>query len=381
MARNTELAELAESIFADSYEKEATGLDRTAWTACAESGLTALTAPDTGGTLDDAAVLLEAAGAWAARVPLAETDLLAGWLARAAGVEVPDGPLAAVVTAPEATAPIGGDPAAPSAGAEPRPGATTPTGANTPTGATAPTGVSGGSLTTGGGAVSGTLTRVPWGRSLAAVVVLDGEQVLVLDATTATVTEAANLAEEPRDTLVFSGSTPLASGAAPAGAATELALRAALARSLLLAGAARGALARSIGYAGERVQFGRPIGKFQAVQQMLAEAGSEVAAASAASATAARTAQNAGFAAPETTFAVAAAKARCGEAATAVARIAHQVHGAIGFTREHDLRLVTTRLWAWRDEDGNESYWNDRVGAVALDAGADGLWPLVTGRP
>ncbi|MBP2368394.1 acyl-CoA dehydrogenase family protein [Pseudonocardia parietis] len=369
MARNTELAELAESIFADSYEKETTGLDRTAWTACAESGLTALTAPDTGGTLDDAAVLLEAAGAWAARVPLAETDLLAGWLARAAGVDVPDGPLAAVVTATEPTAPIGGDPAAASAVAEPRPGAA------------APTGVSGGSLSTEGGTVSGTLARVPWGRSLAAVVVLDGEQVLVLDASAATVTEAANMAEEPRDTLTFSGATPLATGTAPAGAATELALRAALARSLLLAGAARGALARSIGYAGERAQFGRPIGKFQAVQQMLAEAGSEVAAASAASAAAARTAQTAGFAAPETTFAVAAAKARCGEAATAVARIAHQVHGAIGFTREHDLRLVTTRLWAWRDEDGNESYWNDRVGAVALDAGADGLWPLVTGRP
>lgn len=351
MARNTELAELAESIFGDTYDRDATGLDRAAWKACEESGLTALTAPDTGGTLDDAGVLLEAAGAWAARVPLAETDLLAGWLARAAGVEVPAGPLAAVALGPGVAA-----------------------------------GSPGGTLTTAGAAVAGTLTRVPWGRSLAAVVVVeeggpDGERVLVLDAATATVTEAANVAEEPRDDLTFAGATPLATGTAPAGAAAELGLRAALGRSLLLAGAARGALARSIGYAGERVQFGRPIGKFQAVQQMLAEAGSEVAAAAAASAAAARTAQGAGFAAAETAFAVAAAKARCGEAATAVARIAHQVHGAIGFTREHDLRLVTTRLWAWRDEDGNDAHWNDRVGAAALDAGPDGLWPLVTGRP
>ncbi|MBC3192120.1 acyl-CoA dehydrogenase [Pseudonocardia sp. C8] len=349
MTRNTDLARLAESIFADSYEKDATGLDPAAWQACADAGLTTLTAPDTGGTLDDAAVLLEAAGAWAARVPLAETDLLGGWLARAAGLEVPDGPLTAV-----ATRVPGGDPSP---------------------------GTPGGVLTSDGPAVSGTLPRVPWGRSLAAVVVLDADRVLVLDPATAAVTEGANLAEEPRDTLAFSGTAPLATGTAPAGAGAELALRAALARALLLAGAARGALARSIGYAGERRQFGRPIGKFQAVQQMLAEAGAEVAAAAAASAAAARTAQAAGFAAPETLFAVAAAKARCGEAATVVARIAHQVHGAIGFTREHDLRLVTTRLWAWRDEDGNEAHWNDRVGALALDAGADGLWPLVTGRP
>lgn len=357
MARNSDLADLAVSILAaGSDDREGTGLDTAAWKACAGAGLTSLTDPETGGTLDDAAVLLEVAGAAAARLPLAETDLLAGWLARAAGFAVPDGPLAAVVT--DAT---GGD---------------------------RPAGAAGGALTgggthggTGGGTVSAELTRVPWGRSLAAVVVLDGDRVLVLDAAAARVTEGVNLAEEPRDGLTLDAVTPTATGTAPAGAATELTLRAALARSLLLAGAARGALAASVAYAGERTQFGRPIGRFQAVQQMLAEAGSEVAAASAASAAATSTAQRAGFAAAETAFAVAAAKARCSEAATAVARISHQVHGAIGFTREHALRLVTTRLWAWRDEDGNEAYWNDRVGAAALAAGADGLWPLVTGRP
>ncbi|MFP5071378.1 acyl-CoA dehydrogenase family protein [Pseudonocardia nantongensis] len=374
MGRNAELAELAESIFADSYDKDAVGLDHAVWTACAGAGLTTLTDPGTGGTLDDAAVLLEAAGAWAARVPLAETDLLGGWLARAAGLEVPDGPLTAVAAAPGS---------ARRAGSAPGTGSASGSGADRSAG---PEGHPGGLARDQGasgntGTVSGTLARVPWGRSLAAVVVLDADRVLVLDASDAQVTEGANVAEEPRDTLTFSGATPLAAGAAPSGAAEELALRAALARSLLLAGAARGALARAIGYAGERVQFGRPIGKFQAVQQMLAEAGSEVAAASAASAEAARVAGTHGFADPATTLAVAAAKARCGEAATVVARITHQVHGAIGFTREHDLRLVTTRLWAWRDEDGNESYWNDRVGAAALDAGPGGLWQLVTGTP
>ncbi|ALE83469.1 hypothetical protein XF36_10180 [Pseudonocardia sp. HH130629-09] len=351
-------------LAAGSDDREGTGLDTAAWKACAGAGLTSLTDPETGGTLDDAAVLLEVAGAAAARLPLAETDLLAGWLARAAGLAAPDGPLAAVVT--DATS--GDRPAGAARGAL--------TGGGTHAGTDGGTGG-----VPGGGSVSAELTRVPWGRSLAAVVVLDGDRVLVLDAAAARVTEGVNLAEEPRDGLTLDAVTPTATGTAPAGAAAELTLRAALARSLLLAGAARGALAASVAYAGERTQFGRPIGRFQAVQQMLAEAGSEVAAASAASAAATSTAQRAGFAAAETAFAVAAAKARCSEAATAVARISHQVHGAIGFTREHALRLVTTRLWAWREEDGTEAYWNDRVGAAALAAGADGLWPLVTGRP
>jgi acyl-CoA dehydrogenase len=129
------------------------------------------------------------------------------------------------------------------------------------------------------------------------------------------------------------------------------------------------------------VQFGRPIGRFQAVQQQLALAAAEVAAASAAASAAARVATADGMLAASTRFAVAAAKARTGEAAGEVARIAHQVHGAIGFTREHDLRLLTTRLWAWRDEDGSEAEWQEWLGGAALEAGADGLWPLITGAP
>jgi acyl-CoA dehydrogenase len=134
-------------------------------------------------------------------------------------------------------------------------------------------------------------------------------------------------------------------------------------------------------YAGERIQFGRPIGRFQAVQQQLALAAAEVAAASAAAEAAARVATGDGIGAASTRFAIAAAKARTSEAAGAVARIAHQVHGAIGFTREHDLRLFTTRLWAWREEDGSDAEWNTEVGAMALAAGPDELWPIVSGTP
>jgi acyl-CoA dehydrogenase len=232
----------------------------------------------------------------------------------------------------------------------------------------------------GGATVSGALRKVPWARSAAGIVVLTGDSVLLLDPAAATITHGANLAEEPRDDVMLENVTldAAATATAPARAAAEFTLRAALGRSLLLAGAANGALAMAVRYAGERVQFGRPIGRMQAIQQQLALAAGEVAAAAAASGAAARKAEAAGFGDPATGFAVAVAKARCGEAAGQVARIAHQVHGAIGFTREHDLRLVTTRLWAWRDEDGSDAYWNERVGRRVLDAGAGGLWPLVT---
>ncbi|MBV9315450.1 MAG: hypothetical protein JO100_17350 [Pseudonocardia sp.] len=94
--------------------------------------------------------------------------------------------------------------------------------------------------------------------------------------------------------------------------------------------------------------------------------------------TAVRIASDRDFAGDDAGVAVAVAKARTGEAAGVVARVAHQVHGAIGFTLEHDLRLVTTRLWAWREEDGSDAYWNAFVGRQALAAGVDGLWPMLT---
>jgi acyl-CoA dehydrogenase len=336
---NAELQELAESVFADA-RGAGTGFDAALWKTLEDTGLARLTLPgDAGGsegTFADTAVVLAAAGAHAARVPLVETDLLAGWLLHSAGITVPSGPLTAVA----------------------------------------------GELELAGSRVRGVLRRVPWARAAAGIVVLAPEHVVLLGPERVTVTDGVNLAEEPRDTVVVEGEVaPTAVAALPGGVAEELRLRAAFGRAQLLAGAARGALASAVRYAGERVQFGRPIGRFQAIQQQLALAAAEVAAASAAASAAAAVVTAGGFAAPASRFAVGAAKARTGEAAGAVARIAHQVHGAIGFTREHDLRLVTTRLWAWRDEDGSDAEWNAEIGAATLAAGPDGLWPMVTGSP
>jgi len=75
-----------------------------------------------------------------------------------------------------------------------------------------------------------------------------------------------------------------------------------------------------------------------------------------------------------------AAKIRCSEAAEKGAAIAHQVHGAIGFTIEHILHRYTLRALAWRDDFGHESYWAVELGKMVAARGADELWPLVASR-
>ena len=56
------------------------------------------------------------------------------------------------------------------------------------------------------------------------------------------------------------------------------------------------------------------------------------------------------------------------------------VFGAIGFTREHILHRYTRRLWAWRDDFGNESEWAEQLGRRVIAAGADELWPMLAAR-
>lgn len=131
-----------------------------------------------------------------------------------------------------------------------------------------------------------------------------------------------------------------------------------------MAGALNAAFKRTLEYANERVQFGRPIGKFQAIQHQLAVMSEHV--------FAARMAAQLGCAS-DTAFPdrlrAATAKARCSEAALAVAETAHAIHGAIGFTEEFDLQLLTRRLHAWRQAAGSESYWYGVAGDALLAHG------------
>jgi hypothetical protein len=147
------------------------------------------------------------------------------------------------------------------------------------------------------------------------------------------------------------------------------ALTMALVRACQMAGAMQGALELSAQYVRERQQFGKPLASFQAIQQQLAVFAEEAAAASTAAAAACR-AKDRG----DAVFEIAAAKLRANMAVTVATSVAHQVHGAMGFTAEYKLHQFTRRLWQWRSEYGNDRYWADKLGAAVAARGAQGYW-------
>jgi acyl-CoA dehydrogenase len=320
------------------------------WSALEEGGLTLPLVPESrggaGGDWRDAHTVVRAAGKHVAPVPLAET-IVAGWLLGQAGLDVPLGPLT--------IAPVHRDERLRLERAG------------------------------GGWRLSGTASRVPWGGAAAHVVVVaeggDGSptaegrtMIALVPKGAARVSADRNLALEPRDALAFDGVTVAA--AAPARVAPDAAvLYGAMARAAQMAGALESLLEQSVRYATERKQFGRPIGNFQAIQHNLALLAGHVAAAGIA-------AEHAFVAADrgEPRLAVAAAKVRAGEAAGLGAGIAHQVHGAIGFTYEHSLHFATRRLWSWRAECGSESQWAQALGRAVAKQGAERLWADLTTR-
>jgi acyl-CoA dehydrogenase len=312
-----------------------------AWRALEGNGLAhawvAEAAGGAGASIADGFEILTLAGEFALDVPLAET-LLAGWLLSAAGVPVPAGKLA----------PIGD-----------------------------------GIAVDDDGRLRGRATAVPFAREVDRFAVVGrrgGECVVALvDRAACAIHARDNLAGEPRDTVIVDGAAPIALAVAPAELADGLGSMGAVARACQMAGALRGILARSVAYAGERVAFDRPLGKFQVIQHALARLAGETAIALAASGSAAD-ALASGDDADGVFLEVASAKIRVGEAAAAGAAIAHQVHGAIGFSTEHPLHLFTQRLWAWRDDFGSETAWAVRLGHRVAAAGADALWPMVAAR-
>jgi len=321
------------------------GIDRDLWHVLDTAGLLTVGVPEqaggSGGTLAEAAVLLRRAGEYAAAVPLAESGILGGWVLAAAGLELPTGILTVGSGEVDATP---GD---------------------------------------GGWRLSGTMQRVAYARVADTVAGVarspDGPCAFAVPVKEAAlVTPGQNLAREPRDTITFDVTvTPERAAPIAAAAADELACRGALARALMLAGAAQRALTLSTEYALLRRQFGRPIASFQAVQQHLATLACEVAASQAA-ADAAVTACTAGFDRPAARHAVAASKVRTAQAAGLVSASAHQVHGAIGMTQEHALHLTTSRLWSWRDEWGTEDTWAEELARSAL-TGPNDLWQTIAG--
>jgi len=347
MADNTDniIVDTATRIFQDLCgpdtvnEAEKGVWPKSLWGALEESGLPLTWVPDelggAGAALADGFAVLRVAGRFAAPVPLAET-LMAGWLLMQAEIAVPGGPLT--------IAPIHTD---------------------------------GRIALTADGTLSGRARRVPFARNAGHIAVRahrGGEPVVALVATSGLpISQATSLAGEPRDDVAFDGAMPEAVRPAAVDQ-DQLVCFGAAVRLQQIAGALEKILEQSVQYALDRSQFGRPIAKFQAVQHNLAILAGEVAAASAAADAAAEACAGPQIAIGE----VAIAKVRGGEAAGTGAAIAHQVHGAMGFTYEHSLHHATRRLWSWREEFGNEAVWAARLGRMVAARGADELWPFVT---
>jgi len=314
------------------------------WNALEESGLPLTWVPDTlggaGAEISDGFAVLRVAGRFAAPVPLAET-LMAGWLLAQAGVEVPAGPMT--------LAPIYED---------------------------------GNIVIDGDGRLRGRARDVPFARSASHIAVLasrNGAPVVALvQAAGLAIAQSTSLAGEPRDTVSFDGAVAQKTAPAPDLDPAAVVRLGAAVRAQQMAGALEHILDQSVQYSLDRVQFGRPIAKFQAVQHNLAQLAGETAAAGAAADAASEAIAQNGISGPIVTAEIAVAKVRVGEAASTGAAIAHQVHGAIGFTREYSLHHATRRLWAWREEFGNETFWAMRLGRMVAAAGADALWPTIT---
>lgn len=336
------LRETAARVFADHTEArmlaqaETGAWPKAAWDAVVESGLHRALVPEAAGgfgvSVPAAMSILRVAGEYALPLPLAET-MLAGWLLGRAGLDGPDGPLTVAPVVQGDVLDLRRD------------GATW--------------------------CLTGEASRIPWGRhAVAAVVVTDGHVALVgRDAWT--ISEGENLAREPRDTLRFSG--PVLAASRLTITPADLRMAGAAMRSQQIAGALVRLTAITTQYALDRTQFGRPIGKFQAVQQSIAVLAGQTAAATAAADLAAEAVGECMALMP-----IAAGKARAGEAASIGAGIAHQVHGAIGFTFEHSLHYLTKRLWSWRDEFGNDASWNRALGRHMAAVGGHDAWAAIT---
>jgi len=219
--------------------------------------------------------------------------------------------------------------------------------------------------------LKGHAARVAFGRHAANVLLGGGSESVVISTRRGQLAESVNVAREPRDGMSF-GDT--AGATVPDLDGEDLMCAGAALRAMAIAGALDRVLMQTVEYARTRVQFGKPIAAFQAIQQQLAVLAGHTAAAGLAA-----EAAIADLESPERLRLTAAvAKVRAGEAAGAAASIAHQVHGAIGITKEHSLHFATRRLWSWRAEFGSESIWAEKLGKAAAAAGADAYWPTVT---
>lgn len=226
--------------------------------------------------------------------------------------------------------------------------------------------------------ISGTAYNIPWGRYAQHLVTItsgiNGHELVLVDLQNATIETSVNLAGEPRDTIKFKNAAIVQSSGTLTSIQLQHITKLETAFKLaLITGAVDKINELTVQYTKERQQFGRPIHRFQLVQQHLVQLAGENAVMQAAfnnlsAALQKELDQNE----------VAYARVRAEDAITQVTTIAHQVLAAIGTTHEHALQQYTRRLWAWRDEGTDSHYWNDVIATDLLKNSGDNLWSYLT---
>ncbi len=328
----------------ESIQKaEADGQASDIWSAFADTGFPWISISEesggSGGTLLDALEVLRLVGYHAAPIPAAETGILGGWLMSSAGLELPSG----IVTV-------------------------------------LPNGSQGLAVERTGDrlTISGRGLRVPWARVAETIVVpleIDGQTfAAAIDSSECQISRMTNMAGEPRDTVDFENVDVFAAVLPSEINLETFRFRGALSRTALMAGAIEKMSQLTVSYTNDRVQFGRPVAKFQAVQQHLVWGAQDAALARMAAESAGREA-NRGPA----LFEIAAAKLIANQASARATKACHQAHGAMGMTQEYPLHHLSRRLWSWRKEYGGDAEWSSWLGRVAVAQDADGLYPLITG--
>jgi alkylation response protein AidB-like acyl-CoA dehydrogenase len=314
------------------------------WAALEESGLTLAWVDDplsgASATIADGFEVLRIAGGFAVSVPLAES-LLASWLLGQARIALPTGKLSLATSLHDRVEVDSND------------------------------------------RLSGVARSVPFGAEAVhlAVTVPRGSTLCValVETQGGRIAGGKNLAGDARDVVTFAKTAP----AAIAELSTtheDVLLMCAAARAMQMAGALQAVLDISVAYANERVAFEKPIAKFQSIQHNLAKLAAETAAALAAAGSAADAINSSPHFDAAIFLEVASAKIRVGEAVAIGTAIAHQVHGAIGFSKEHVLHCYTQRLLSWRDDFGDENYWALKLGQLVAGNGVNTLWPLLAAR-
>lgn len=334
------LSDTVEKIFSDNVTKqciinsEKGEWPKELWNEIIENGLNLVLVPEAlggvGGSWFDAGILFKAIGKYQAPIPLAE-NIVAGHLLGLGGIPLPDESIVTILD---------------------------------------------GEFSIKDNKLSGISKRTPFGSSATHGVALindkSSSKVILLSIPKDSISDDKNLALESRSNIDFMDVEILSSSEVLFSSDYILKIGA-LMRSCQIAGGLEFLLDQSVKYANDRIQFGRPIAKFQAIQQELAVLATHVAA-SGVAADYASSSMDDGC----EDLAIASAKSRVDDAVSIGASIAHQVHGAIGFTYEHGLHFATRRLWSWRAEYGSGSYWAKSIGQKAVASGSKNFWPSIT---